>query len=158
MPDARAPAATARSIIDANRYLTLATADADGRPWASPVWFAHAGHRELFWLSDPAARHSRNIAARPEVAVVVFDSQVPIGTGQAVYLEGLAEQLDDAGLERALAVVSGRSQAHGGRAFSAADVRAPARLRLWCVVVHEAHLGGRDDRRIRVDLDAPAGS
>ena len=152
MPDATAAAATARSIIDANRYLTLATADADGRPWASPVWFAHAAHRELFWLSDPAARHSRNITARPEVAVVVFDSGVPIGTGRGVYLEGVAGQVEGADVERALAVVSERSQAHGGRAFSAAEVRAPARLRLWCVAVREAHLGGRDDRRIRVDL------
>jgi uncharacterized protein YhbP (UPF0306 family) len=158
MPDARAAAATARSIIDANRYLTLATADADGRPWASPVWFAHAGHRKLFWLSDPAARHSRNIAARPDVAVVVFDSQVPINTGQGVYLEAVAQQVEEAGVERALAVVSERSHAHGGRAFTVADVRAPARLRLWCAVVHEAHLGGRDDRRIRVDLGAGAGS
>ena len=32
--------ALARSIIQANRYLTLATADQDGLPWASPVWFA----------------------------------------------------------------------------------------------------------------------
>ena len=158
MPDARAAAARARSIIDANRYLTLATADADGRPWASPVWFAHAGHLELFWLSDPAARHSRNVVARPEVAVVVFDSQVPIGTGQGVYLEGVAGQVQAAGLQRALAVVSERSQAHGGRAFTAADVRAPARLRLWCAAVHEAHLGGRDDRRIRVDLGEGRGS
>jgi Pyridoxamine 5'-phosphate oxidase len=30
-------AAVAREIIDANRYMTLATADGDGRPWAAPV-------------------------------------------------------------------------------------------------------------------------
>jgi hypothetical protein len=34
-------AAGAREIIDANRYLTLAGADDDGRPWAAPVWYAH---------------------------------------------------------------------------------------------------------------------
>jgi hypothetical protein len=26
-----------RGIIDASRYMTLATADGDGRPWAAPV-------------------------------------------------------------------------------------------------------------------------
>jgi predicted pyridoxine 5'-phosphate oxidase superfamily flavin-nucleotide-binding protein len=36
----------ARSIVDSNRYMTLATADESGRPWASPVWFAHAGYTE----------------------------------------------------------------------------------------------------------------
>ncbi len=34
--------AHARDLIEANRYLTLATADADGRPWVSPVYFATA--------------------------------------------------------------------------------------------------------------------
>jgi nitroimidazol reductase NimA-like FMN-containing flavoprotein (pyridoxamine 5'-phosphate oxidase superfamily) len=33
-------AVLATEIIDANRYLTLATADGDGRPWAAPVWYA----------------------------------------------------------------------------------------------------------------------
>jgi hypothetical protein len=28
--------AEARRIVDANMYMTLATADDDGRPWASP--------------------------------------------------------------------------------------------------------------------------
>ena len=31
----------ARAIVDANSYMTLATVDTDGAPWASPVWFAH---------------------------------------------------------------------------------------------------------------------
>jgi len=54
--------ATARRIIDANRYLTLATADADGRPWATPVWFAPEGYTDFIWVSRPSTRHSTNIA------------------------------------------------------------------------------------------------
>jgi pyridoxamine 5'-phosphate oxidase-like protein len=30
-------------IVQANRYMTLSTADADGVPWASPVWYAPDG-------------------------------------------------------------------------------------------------------------------
>jgi hypothetical protein len=30
--------AIARTIVDVNAFMTLATADADGTPWASPVW------------------------------------------------------------------------------------------------------------------------
>ncbi len=150
LPDA--DAAAVRSIIDANAYLTLGTADADGTPWASPVWFAHAGFRELFWASDPAATHSRNLAVRPEVAIVIFDSQVPIGTGRGVYVRAIAAEVDDAGLERGLAVFSRRSLEHGGRVWTTADVRPPARHRLYRALVHEHHLGGRDDRRTLVDL------
>ena len=53
-----------RELLHANRYMTLATADGDGRPWASPVWFATADGRELFWASRPDTRHSRNVAER----------------------------------------------------------------------------------------------
>ena len=31
-------AASAKEIVDANQYMTLATADEDGLPWAAPVW------------------------------------------------------------------------------------------------------------------------
>ena len=64
---------TARAIIDANTYLTLATAGADGQPWASPVWYAHADYREFLWVSRPDARHSQNLAARAQLAIVIFD-------------------------------------------------------------------------------------
>jgi pyridoxamine 5'-phosphate oxidase-like protein len=46
-------------IVEANRYMTLSTADADGVPWASPVWYAPDGPDALLWVSDPSARHSR---------------------------------------------------------------------------------------------------
>ena len=41
-------ASIARDMVDDGSYLTLATADHAGRPWASPVWYAHAGYREFF--------------------------------------------------------------------------------------------------------------
>ncbi len=34
-------AQTVRDIIEASRYLVLATADTAGRPWSTPVYFAH---------------------------------------------------------------------------------------------------------------------
>ena len=69
-------AAHARAIIDANLYLTLGTTDPDGYPWTSPVYFAPAGDREFCWMSATDARHSRHVAARPQVSMVIFDSTV----------------------------------------------------------------------------------
>jgi predicted pyridoxine 5'-phosphate oxidase superfamily flavin-nucleotide-binding protein len=54
--------AIARRLIEANMYMTIATADGDGRPWVSPVWFAAASDTEFLWVSAPDARHSRNLA------------------------------------------------------------------------------------------------
>ena len=67
---------TARRLIDEGWYMTLATADADGLPWASPVWYAHEGYRDFVWVSRPDARHSVNLDQRPELAIVIFDSSL----------------------------------------------------------------------------------
>src|SRR5215475_5621403 len=128
---ATGPAAqTVRDIIEGNRYLVLATADAAGRPWSSPVYFAHIGFSEFFWVSSPDVTHSRNIAVRPEVGIVVFDSQMPIGTGQGVYMSAAAELLEGGQTARGVEAFSRRSVAHG----AGLDVLArpfPAGMRLY---------------------------
>ena len=129
----------ARAILDAGVYVVLATADADGVPWASPVWFAKEDYRELYWVSYPGARHSQNIAVRPQVALVVFDSTVPPGTGQAVYMTATAEQLTDApAIEHGISIFSRESVRQGVAQEWAPDrVTGEARLRLYRANVHE---------------------
>jgi nitroimidazol reductase NimA-like FMN-containing flavoprotein (pyridoxamine 5'-phosphate oxidase superfamily) len=72
----------ARSVIDANKYMALGTADEAENPWVSPVWFASEDYRNFHWVSSPDAKHSRNLAAHPEVAIAIFDSSVPVGGAQ----------------------------------------------------------------------------
>jgi hypothetical protein len=148
----RDPAAVAREIIDTNRYMTLATADGDGRPWAAPVWYAHQGYTDLLWVSRPGARHSRNLAVRPELAIVIFDSTVPEGSGQAVYVEALAEEVDEAGREEGIAIVSRRSEAHGGGRWGVADVTGPAPLRLYRARASAHFILDAHDQRLAVRL------
>lgn len=124
-------ARTAREIIDRSLYMVLGTADEAGRPWVSPVYFAVGDYTDFYWVSLPDARHSRNLAGRPEVSIVVFDSSVPIGTGQGVYMAARAEELTGAELERGIELFSRRSQEHGGHPWSADDVRPPAPHRLF---------------------------
>ena len=107
--------AMARDIVDTNSYMTLGTADADGVPWASPVWYAAASYREFFWVSKPGARHSQNIACA-EVAIVIFDSTVPSGTGTAVYMAARAEEVIVADeIELGMSVFSQHGLAQGDR-------------------------------------------
>jgi nitroimidazol reductase NimA-like FMN-containing flavoprotein (pyridoxamine 5'-phosphate oxidase superfamily) len=142
----------ARGIIDANRYLTLATADGDGRPWATPVWYAHEGYTDFLWLSRPEARHSRNLVRRPEIAIAIFDSTVPPGFGQAVYVEAVADEVTEAERERAVATYSRRSEADGAGQFHGADVIAPAPFRLYRARAQQHFVLGPHDQRILVQL------
>ena len=55
-------------MLAATIYMTLGTVGDDGRARVTPVFFATADRRELFWVSDPASRHSRNLEQRPGAA------------------------------------------------------------------------------------------
>jgi hypothetical protein len=146
------PAAVARAIIAANLYLTLATADAGGRPWATPVFFAPAAPGELVWVSRPDARHSRNIEARPEVGIVVFDSQVPILQGQGVYLDAVAGPVPPDELDRCLDAFSRANQERGAGPWVRDDVGPDAPLRLYRAVASGQWVLDEHDRRIPVPL------
>src|SRR5918999_1465798 len=96
--------AIARKIIDDNVYMVLGTADEGGRPWTSPVFYAAWNYREFYWVSSPRATQVRNIAKRPEISIVVFDSRVPVGSGQAAYMSATAEQVADDDIARGLEI------------------------------------------------------
>jgi hypothetical protein len=142
--------ALARAIIDANSYMTLGTADPSGLPWVAPVWFAAAGYREFFWVSAPESTHSRNIAERAQVAIVIFDSTVPIYSGQAVYMSALAHELPGADIPRAIDIFSRRSEAQGASRWTADDVRPPARHRLYRATASEHFVLNPQDERVPV--------
>ncbi|MFQ5578468.1 MAG: pyridoxamine 5'-phosphate oxidase family protein [Anaerolineae bacterium] len=90
------------AYLQAHNVMTLATTGPDG-VWAAAVFYVN--HTFTFYfLSAPTTRHSRNIAAHPEVAATIQKdygysewSQI-----QGVQLEGRARQIK--GAERAAAI------------------------------------------------------
>ena len=135
---------TPEEIIDAARYMVMATADEDGVPWASPVWFAPDGYTRFLWVSRADTRHSLNLAVRPQLSIVIFDSSAPVGTGEGVYMDAVAEQLTEA--ESAIEIYSRRSVQHGAGEWTVADVTPPAELRLYRATATEQWIGRRDRR------------
>lgn len=139
-------AGMARTILDDNRYLTLGTTEPDGRPRVSPVFFTHAGYRTFYWLSSPHARHSANVAARPEVAFVVYDSTAVIGAGRAVYVGATAEQVPAEQLAAACDEAFGGVLDAGVKRYGPEDVSGETGLRLYRAraTSWEVHIPGRD--------------
>jgi nitroimidazol reductase NimA-like FMN-containing flavoprotein (pyridoxamine 5'-phosphate oxidase superfamily) len=145
----------AREVIDAGRYLVLASADADGRPWPTPVWYAREG-REFVWVSWPAARHSSNIEVRSAVSFVIFETPVPVdGRTRAVYAEAKAAEVSEADRERCLSAFDRRSRAEGLGTWTPERVTAPGNLRLYHAIVSRLFVlhPDRDIRReVKLDL------
>jgi nitroimidazol reductase NimA-like FMN-containing flavoprotein (pyridoxamine 5'-phosphate oxidase superfamily) len=142
-------AAIARAIIESNRYMALATADEDGMPWASPVWYAPEAYHELFWVSKPEARHSRNLAVRPQLAIVIFDSH-QAGGWNALYMSAVAEDLAD--VDEGIGIFNRRGEAQGLRAWTREEVLPPARHRLYRATVSEHFVLDPHDQRHAVNL------
>lgn len=151
----------ARNIIDSILYMVLGTADENGQPWASPVYFSSDKYKEFYWMSSPEVRHSRNILVHPQISIVIFDSRVRAGMGQAVYMSAVAEELSGAEFDRGLQIYNGRFQDPGEREgrgvqmITAKDVQAPALYRLYRAIAHEHWVldpAGHPDHRTPVTV------
>jgi Pyridoxamine 5'-phosphate oxidase len=155
----------ARAVIDANLYMVLGTAGDDGQPWVTPVYYSAGGYTDFYWVSRPEAMHSRNVAARPQVSIVIFNSQTPIGTAQAVYMSGVAEEQTGADIARGIDIFSRGSLAKGAREWTPEDVQPPAPLRLYRATASQQFIlcprkypepcpihGRSDDHRVAVQL------
>lgn len=137
----------ARRLVADGTYVILATADPAGEPWASPVWYAARDCAEFYWASRPGARHSRNIAARPGIGLVIFDPP------EAVYAEAVAAEVPLAEVPAALTVYNGRSRERGLPEWGEADVTGAAQHRLYRA--RTTRLSVLDDHDQRVPVQEP---
>lgn len=81
---------------------------------------------------------------------MIFNSQVPIGGAEALYIDVTAEQLTAGELEPAIAIYSERSRASGALEWEAADVLPPATFRLYRATATSQSVLGRGDQRLPV--------
>jgi nitroimidazol reductase NimA-like FMN-containing flavoprotein (pyridoxamine 5'-phosphate oxidase superfamily) len=141
--------AVAQSIVEGNRFMVLGTADANGTPWVSPVWYAPLSYRQYVWVSRPGTRHSRNLAERPRVAITIYDSHRP-GDWSALYMAAVAEELEH--VEDALDAFNRRGEAQGLRAWSREEVVPPGDFRLYRATATEQFVLNDHDTRLAVHL------
>lgn len=83
----------AAEIIKQIRYATLATVTPDGLPWNSPVAHEYDNDLNIYWVSDKEGQHSKNVTANKRVFIVIYDSTVPEGDGEGVYIQANVEQV-----------------------------------------------------------------
>lgn len=83
----------AAEILHNIRYATIATASKDGKPWNSPVAHEYDNQGNIYWFSDKQNQHSQNVRENENVFIVIYDSTVPEGDGEGVYIEAKAVEL-----------------------------------------------------------------
>ena len=140
-----------------HHVMTLATHGSEG-VWAAAVFYVNDGHNLLF-LSSPASRHCRNLAASPRVSATIQEDYADWPEIKGVQLEGNASEIRGEEEQRArrlygekFSVIRGLAQAPVALATAMDKVRwykvVPERLYF---IDNSAGFGHRD----AIDPQAP---
>ncbi len=146
-------AAVARAVVDTNLYMTLGTVDENGAPWLSPVYFVTADCRVFYWASKTDTLHTANLAARPELSIVIFNSQVPVYQGRALFVKGTGEEVPAAELDAGVEIYNGPAATRGVKPLDRADVEAPSPYRLYRATAAELFTLDPNGHDLRVPVD-----
>jgi uncharacterized protein YhbP (UPF0306 family) len=88
-------ASLARQLLDASTLCAIATVDPRSHAHINTAYFAWTLDFDVVWLSEPGAKHSRNIRANDSVAVAVYDSTQTWGRpDRGIQLFGAAREID----------------------------------------------------------------
>lgn len=75
----------------------VATATANGHPWNTPIVMEYDSRLHLYWFSDQASQHARNVRENERVFIVFYDSTVASGQGRrtGLYIQASARELQN---------------------------------------------------------------
>lgn len=87
-----------RENISKTIHMSLATC-IDNKPWVCEVHFAYDDNLNLYFISKESRRHSQEIAINANVSGDIVKQHQPGDSVIGVYFEGLAEKLDNVGVD-----------------------------------------------------------
>lgn len=144
----------AASIIKTIRYATVATVNKSNEPWNSPVCHVYDDELNIYWFSDKQGQHSQNVNQNPNVFIAIYDSTVPEGQGEGVYIQAQAIELNDpAGISVARRIKKGADD-DSPDDFMGTAVRRVYKAVPKCIWVNDAQIkNGKFIRDFRVEIN-----
>jgi hypothetical protein len=142
--------AYAKQLIQRLNYLTLATSSREGQPWNSPVFGAYDDNGIFYWGSRIDAQHSQNIVENSRGFIVVYDSTIAPGHGEAVYAQVVCKELMKSEINQAIKLLHAKL---GDVYMNPADVQGTASRRLYkATTIHAWIKDPKRDVREEIDL------
>lgn len=146
----------ARHVIETNNYVTVATTDNEGNPWAAPVFFAYDKDYNLYFLSAVDSRHAENLAQNPNIAAVIFDSTSPVGQSDGVQLEGKVIPVERKAVAKVINIYCKRlfpnSDVPATERYIPDEYSGASEFRFFKITIVKAYTTG-EDRRVEVDFN-----
>jgi uncharacterized protein YhbP (UPF0306 family) len=121
-------------LLDASSLCAIATVSPRDRAHVNTAYFAWGPELNIVWLSNPAARHSRNVRTNGKTAVAVYDSNQVWGKpDRGIQLFGSAREAAGKLARRAESLYEARFPAYTGSDVSANVFYRfrPARVKLF---------------------------
>jgi uncharacterized protein YhbP (UPF0306 family) len=134
-PDLASLADSLTQILEDNSLCTIATANKDGSPLATTVYFAADENLDLHIFTAPSTRHAQNIEQNAYVAAAIYDSNQPWGEPhRGIQLIGHCYKADRRVMGRCFEVYANRFPGMLDLAPTCADMVAHLESRLYVVV------------------------
>ncbi len=96
MDAARQHSSTSADVIlrfmEKHYAMTIAVADAEGIPWAAPVFYVNEGFR-VYWLTVPSNRLGTCLSANPRASVAILGGDQDWRLMQGLQIEGSVRQI-----------------------------------------------------------------
>jgi uncharacterized protein YhbP (UPF0306 family) len=89
--------ATLQKFLSERITIAVATTSPTGSPRVADVYFVSDDELNLYFYSDPASRHSRNIQRDPRVAVTARVESMDWHEIRGLQIEGISEATNDPG-------------------------------------------------------------
>lgn len=148
----------AKGIIEKIFYITIASISEDGHPWNAPVFSAYDKDYNFYWGSYRDSQHSRNIRSNKNIFLVIYDSTVPAGKGEGVYMKAAAKEIEDLEeIEFAHRILETR---HSVPYWKLEQVQGSGAIRLYKAVPEKVWMNGEGEADghyidVRVEIQLP---
>ncbi len=104
-----------KKYLASAKMMQLATSNKD-QPWACTVYFAFDQSLNLYWISTPGRRHSKEISNNPKVAGVIVLPHTPGDKARGLQFQGTAEEITEPTKIKSMAKFYEDRYAHPGLA------------------------------------------
>lgn len=103
----------AQQIVLTNNYMTIASTDLNGNPWASVVAYAFDNKYNFYFISMKTSKHAQQITQNNKIVVVIFDSRQLLMDGVGLQIEGICNKVNFRELPKAIKTYFGRRYPFG---------------------------------------------
>jgi uncharacterized protein YhbP (UPF0306 family) len=90
----------AMRIIKENKFLSLATSDAAGNLWATPLSYCVDENLNFYFVTAMDSTHTEHILQNPNVAFSIFDSTRRVSDIDGIQAIGIVGQVEESRLAR----------------------------------------------------------